>query len=178
MKKLIYLVLLFLTFLNAKAQHNPNVEDLNALFTAIQKTPSYKKLLKGNKAYQQLYDEVKLKIENADERTTFKQLALLVSAINDNHLGFYRTPDTTLKPVFISLPLNVDSLKKQLIPKDKSDLEGIYYASNHEFGLFASGDKSYQIVSLKNGVLMGELFQTFITVTICSYTQASQYLTI
>ena len=84
----------------------------------------------------------------------------MVSAINDNHLGFYRTPDTTLKPVRISLPLNTDSLKKQLQQKNIAALEGIFYASNHEFGLFASGDKTYKIISLTNGVLMAEVFHT------------------
>ncbi|MFN0255365.1 S41 family peptidase [Pedobacter ureilyticus] len=163
MKKLVYLFLFLLaganTF-NAFAQKDINHADLEALYTAIQKTPSYKKLLKGDKSYEQLYEDVKLKIADADEKQVFWQLSRLVSAVNDNHLGFYRTPDTTLKPVRISLPVNTDSLKKQLQQKDKDALEGIYYASNHEFGLFASGDRTYKMISLANGILMAEVFHT------------------
>ncbi|GAB1463576.1 S41 family peptidase [Pedobacter sp.] len=163
MKKLVYLFLFFVVgsnVFNAFAQKDTNQADLEALYTAIQKTPSYKKLLKRDKAYQKLYEDVKLKIVDADEKQTFRQLSRLVSAINDNHLGFYRTPDTTLKPIRISLPVNTDSLKKQLQQKNKGALEGIYYASNHEFGLFASGDKTYKMISLANGVLMAEVFHT------------------
>lgn len=163
MKKLVCLFVLLLLGANASnvfAQNEINQQDLEALYNAIQKTPSYKKLLKGDKTYQQLYEDVKLKIINADEKQTFIQLSRLVSAINDNHLGFYRTPDTTLKPVRISLPINTDSLKNQLRQKNKNDVEGIYYSSNHEFGLFASGDKTYKMISLTNGILMAELFRT------------------
>lgn len=163
MKKLVYLFLFFVVgsnVFNAFAQKDTNQADLEALYTAIQKTPSYKKLLKRDKAYQKLYEDVKLKIIDTDEKQTFRQLSRLVSAINDNHLGFYRTPDTTLKPIRISLPVNTDSLKKQLQQKNKGALEGIYYASNHEFGLFASGDKTYKMISLANGVLMAEVFHT------------------
>lgn len=163
MKKLVYLFLFFVVgsnVFNAFAQKDRNQADLEALYTAIQKTPSYKKLLKRDKAYQKLYEDVKVKIVDADEKQTFRQLSRLVSAINDNHLGFYRTPDTTLKPIRISLPVNTDSLKKQLKQKNKGALEGIYYASNHEFGLFASGDKTYKMISLANGVLMAEVFHT------------------
>lgn len=163
MKKIVYVFLLLVGMLSTQilvAQQNPNQADLEALYTAIQKTPSYKKLVKGNKGYQQLYENVKQKIADADEKQTFKQLSRLVSAINDNHLGFYRTPDTTLKPVYISLPLNTDSLKKLLQLKDENALEGIYYASNHGFGLYANGDKAYQMVSLTNGILIAEIFHT------------------
>ncbi len=163
MKKIVYVFLLLVGMLSTQilvAQQNPNQADLEALYTAIQKTPSYKKLLKGNKDYQQLYENVKQKIVDADEKQTFKQLSRLVSAINDNHLGFYRTPDTTLKTAYISLPLNIDSLKKLLQLKDENALEGIYYASNHEFGLYANGDKAYQMVSLTNGILIAEIFHT------------------
>lgn len=161
MKKLIYLLLLFLTSLNAKAQHNPNLEDLNALFAAIQKTPSYKKLLKGDKAYQQLYEDVKLKIVDADEKQAFRQLSRLVSAVNDNHLGFYRTPDTALKTFYSSMTLEkTASLTKRLQDKPESDLEGIYYANNQQFGLCTNGDKTYQIVSLAKGFIIAEIFHT------------------
>lgn len=164
MKKILYtFLLLFGVTLHVSkviAQENQNQTDLEVLYAAIQKTPSYKKLLKGDKTYQLLHEDVKLKIVDADEKQTFKQLSRLISAINDNHLGFYRTPDTTLKPVFISLPLNTDSLKNQLQQKDINALEGIYYASNHQFGLFANGDNTYQMVSLTNGVLMAEVFHT------------------
>lgn len=141
------------------AQENLNQIDLEALYAAIQKTPSYKKILKGDKTYQQLYEDVKQKIVDTDEKQTFRQLSRLVSAINDNHLGFYRTPDSTIKAVYISLPINTDSLKKQLQQKAKNSLEGIYYVGNHEFGLYANGD-AHQIVSLANGVLMAEIFHT------------------
>ncbi len=165
MKKILYtFLLLFGVTLHVSksiAQENQNQADLEALYTAIQKTPSYKNQLKGDKAYQQLYEDVKLKIVDADEKQAFRQLSRLVSAINDNHLGFYRTPDTALKTLYSSVILdNRDSLRRRLQQKPESDLEGVYYASNQQFGLYAKGDNAYQIVSLAKGFVTAEIFYT------------------
>ncbi|RZJ73154.1 MAG: hypothetical protein EOO47_22210 [Flavobacterium sp.] len=164
MKKLVYLLLLLSVgsiALKTYAQKDVNQVDLEVLYAAIQKTPSYKKLLKGEKAYQQLYEDVKLKITAADERQAFRQLSRLVSAVNDNHLGFYRTPDTALKTFYSSVILdNRDSLRKRLQQKPESDLEGIYYANKQQFGLCAMGDNAYQIVSLAKGFVIAEIFYT------------------
>lgn len=159
MKKLIYVLFLFLG-VAARGQKNQNVEDLDFLYQALEKTPSFKKLKKGDKNYQQLYDEIKQKIAEADEKETFKQLSRLIIAINDNHLAFYRTPDTTLKVPYLSLSINPDSLQKELSLKQNNVLEGIYYLNGREFGLYANKSGTYYMASLANNILIGEFFIT------------------
>lgn len=160
MKPSICTLLISLLGLAAFAQQDQNQTDLNALYQAIQKMPSYKKLLKGDANYQQIYEDVKGKIKDADEKTTFKQLSRLIYPINDNHLGFYRTPDSVLKVAYVSLPINTDSLRKQLVQKDKNELEGIYYMGEYDFGLYTTDQQHYKMVLLKNGVLMSEIIKT------------------
>jgi len=160
MKTSICTFLISLLGLVGFAQQDQNQADLDALYQAIQKMPSYKKLLKGNAGYQQLYEEVKGKVKDADEKTTFKELSRLLYAINDNHLGFYRTPDSTLKAAYVSLPINTDSLKIQLAQKGKDELEGIYHLGEHDFGLYTTDQQHYKMVLLKNGILMSEIIKT------------------
>ena len=59
MKTSICILLISLLGLAAFAQQDQNQTDLDALYQAIQKMPSYKKLLKGDASYQRLYEEVK-----------------------------------------------------------------------------------------------------------------------
>lgn len=160
MKTSICTLLISLLGLVAFAQQDQNQQDLDALYQAIKKMPSYKKLVKGDADYQQLYEEVKEKVKDADEKTTFKQLSRLIYPINDNHLGFYRTPDSTLKAAYFTLPINIDSLRKQLAQKDKNELEGIYYMGDYEFGLYTTDQQQYKLVLLKNGILMSEITKT------------------
>ena len=160
MKISICTLLISLLGLVAFAQQDQNQQDLDALYQAIQKMPSYKKLLKGDANYQRLYEEVKGKVKDADEKTTFKQLSRLIYPINDNHLNFYRTPDSTLKSAYVTLPINIDSLKKQLALKDKNELEGIYYMGDYDFGLYTTDQQHYKLVLLKNGILMSEIIKT------------------
>lgn len=160
MRTSICTLLISLLGLAAFAQQDQNQTDLDALYQAIQKMPSYKKLLKGDANYQRLYEEVKEKVKDADEKTTFKQLSRLIYSINDNHLGFYRTPDSTIKAAYVTLPINIDSLRKQLALKDKNELEGIYYMGDYEFGLYTTDQQHYKLVLLKNGILMSEIIKT------------------
>ncbi|MNK10153.1 Peptidase family S41 [compost metagenome] len=165
MKKVFYtFLLLFGVTLHVSksiAQENQNQADLEALYTAIQKTPSYKKQLKGDKAYQQLYEDVKLNIAKAGEIEAFRQLSKLVSAINDNHLGFYRTPDTALKMSYFLMGQDKPGdIMKRVRPKFESDLEGVYFAYNRPYGLYAKGDKVYQVMNLVDGFIMAEIFHT------------------
>ncbi|WP_162796038.1 S41 family peptidase [Pedobacter nanyangensis] len=160
MKNLSCTLIIVLLGLVAFAQQDQNQADLEALYQAVQKMPSYKKLLKGKSNYQQLYQEVKKKLKDADERTAFMQLSRLLYFINDNHLGFYRTPDSALKTAYVTLPVNIDSLRKQLAQKDKNELEGIYYMGDYDFGLYTTDQQHYKLILLKNGILMGEIIKT------------------
>lgn len=160
MKNLSCTLIIVLLGLVAFAQQDQNQADLEALYQAVQKMPSYKKLLKGKSNYQQLYQEVKEKLKDADERTAFMQLSRLLYFINDNHLGFYRTPDSALKTAYVTLPVNIDSLRKQLAQKDKNELEGIYYMGDYDFGLYTTDQQHYKLILLKNGILMGEIIKT------------------
>lgn len=91
MKKLICAILL-IPFI-ANAQTNCNCEaDLDALYAAVQKMPSYKNQYKGSKKleYQQLYNNLKPRAAKAfDSFTCYKVLTEMLFPITDNHLGFW-----------------------------------------------------------------------------------------
>jgi hypothetical protein len=164
MKKIVY-AFLFLTVIALQAQkgvaqENQNQADLNELYSALQQTPSYKKLKKNDKSYAALYDDLKSKIVHADDKSAFKLLSKLLIAINDNHLGLYSTPDSSRKSSLVKISINTDSLKNELQLKHVDSLEGIYYSGESELGIYANSPNSYFLISLVNGALLGELFKT------------------
>ncbi len=164
MKKLICFFLIlatgFLGFDRVAAQQNANQADLEALYAALKKTPSYKKLKKGGGDYLKLYDEVKSEISDVDNEQAFRLLSKLIIDINDNHLAFYRTPDSTRKMHYNYVDLNLDSIKQQLKLKHKDSIEGIYYSANTEIGIYAKSPGEYCLIGLENRALFGELFKT------------------
>jgi hypothetical protein len=164
MKKTLNAFLLFIVITlqiqKGIAQQNLNQADLKELYNALQQIPSYKKLKKNDKSYAALYDGLKSKIVDADDKSAFKLLSKLLIAINDNHLGLYSTPDSTRKSNLVKISVNTDSLKKELQLKHVDSLEGLYYSGKNELGIYANSPNNFFLVSLANSAILAELFKT------------------
>ncbi len=154
MKKWILILTGILSFNTLFAQ-NSNEADIDALYNAITQTKSYKDQLKNNKAYYQLYSELKRTLTDTNEFEAFKQLYRLIAPLKDNHLGFYRTPDTVHKWPAIKAKFNLENLKNAPI----DSLEGIYYVQGSEFAIYRTAQE-YHIANVKTGLLSGYIFKT------------------
>lgn len=146
----------------SNAQTNKYLTDLAALKSILQKTPSYKAQIKGDKLflYNALYNRLASdSTNNPDSYNYFYNLAQLIFPLRDNHLGFYQLPnynnfktkesiDSFLRTKeFLNYPtceINIDSLKIELTQKPADSIEGIYhYGQFYSVGLFKSSDKKY-----------------------------------
>jgi len=161
MKIILSLAFFFITTI-VQAQHSTYLADLDALRAILQKTPSYKAQVKGNRlaAYDTLYNELAADTTAAlGSYHYFFNLARLFFPLRDNHLGFYqlanwdhfRNKDSIARYVttqeFASYPkydINIDSLKNELAKKPADSIEGIYhYGKFYSVGLFKSTPKEY-----------------------------------
>src|SRR6187549_2339790 len=93
------LLIFFLTilFISSKAQTgNTYQADLTELKNILQKTPSYKDQIKGQKliSYNSLFEKLlRDTVKNASDYRYFYNLAQLFFPIRDNHLTFYQIPN-------------------------------------------------------------------------------------
>lgn len=136
--------------------------DLAALRSVLQKTPSYKTQIKGERlsSYNALYSRLTADTAaNPDSYQYFYNLAQLLFPIRDNHLAFYQLPDynnfkskTSIDSFVVTkefydypyLPIDIDSLKKELNKKPGDSVEGIYhYDRFYSVGLFKTSEKEY-----------------------------------
>lgn len=159
MKKF-YFTLLGLISFTCFAQQTNNIADLDFLYQAIKKTPSYKSQLKSNENYALLYQELKENLSDTDELAVYKKLYQLIAPIKDNHFGFYKIADTSIKPRPTVLNLDIDSLKQVLKQKPINDLEGLYESDKHEFAVFKSAKNEYSILYLKSKIVTGFIIET------------------
>jgi hypothetical protein len=166
-------VLIFLTGL-LKAQTNTYFEDLAALKSILQKTPSFKAQIKGKKRdnYINLFNRLSL-ASGLNSYEYFYNLSQLLFPLRDNHLGFYQLPDynnfktkETIDSFIVTkdfylyptYEINIDSLKIELAKKPADSIEGIYhYDKFYSVGLFRSGDREYIGVVLDSNI---KLWQT------------------
>lgn len=171
-------ILLALTFsfviITLQAQvTNPFVTDLTALRSILQKTPSYKDQIAGNKlsAYDSLYERLladTAAIVVQDNYRYFLNLAQLFYPIRDNHLAFYQIPDFNnfkgkenidrfvASKEFSAHPkcdIDIDSLKAALATRPAESVEGIYhYDKYYSVGLFKSGPREYTGVVMDSDI--------------------------
>ena len=136
--------------------------DLAALQSALQKTPSYKTQIKGEKvaAYSSLYERLAAdSVANPNSFQYFYNLAQLLFPLRDNHLAFYQLPNytsfrnKTSIDSFVAtkefsdyphLSIDIDSLKEELNMKPLDSVEGIYhYDRFYSVGLFKTSEKEY-----------------------------------
>jgi hypothetical protein len=149
MKKARYLIIACFFVIPVKAQTIDYIADADKLYAVLQKTPSYRAQIKGDKEvqYKQVFEQVKKDLINA--KTGFDRyyiLSQLLAPLKDNHLFFYQVPameissqmfkDTTFiktyraSAAFKEYPrsgIKLDSLEKLLKGKAIDDVEGIYY---------------------------------------------------
>jgi hypothetical protein len=151
MKKALILTLLaaFLTSL-CSAQSGEFRDDLEKLYETLQKTPSFKDQIKGQKRkeYDHLFEHLKNEPIKSNPFDSLFKLSQLLWPVKDNHLGLYQLPDkksvasksdtgNTIKSANVPrikrypvVTADLDSLEKQLLAKPVSDVEGIYYNSD------------------------------------------------
>lgn len=169
--------ILFLTCLTcanlvfSQSSTNQYTADLDKLYAVLQQTPSYKAQVKGEAQvrYRQLYDSLrKLDSSQFSSWDYFTSLSKLFFPIRDNHLGFYELFDnahfadtasyrkfrTALEQQdYLTVSLNTDSLRKILLTKPETEVEGIYhYDKYYAFGLYKSGTNEYTGVILNSEI--------------------------
>lgn len=161
MKRIIFSFLLLLGA-TVKAQEEKNIADLDFLYQAIQKTPSYKDQLKGDKSYQQLYQNLRKDVKFADDFEIYQKLLQLIYPIKDNHLGLYRKPDSIYKFEYLKPSIDLVELEKKYATFPKDSIEGIYYSYDGKYKLVLYlKDNLYYLQSLNNGYIDAILKPTF-----------------
>lgn len=169
--RIILVIAFYLFVIASNGQINTYLADLAALKFVLQKTPSYKSQIKGNKQalFNTLYE--RLASDTTSNPHSFKyfyNLSQLVFPLKDNHLGFYqiaaydniknkeRIDSFIGTKEFLDYPtfhINIDSLKNVLAKKPADSVEGIYsYGKFYSVGLFKRVDKEYVGVIIDSDV--------------------------
>jgi hypothetical protein len=185
MRILVVFIVFLLSTSVSQAQTNAYLADLATLKSILQKTPSYKAQVKGEKRslYNALYDRlVSDSIHTPTNYGYFYNLAQLLFPLRDNHLGFYQVPnysnfkdkesisryvETKAFLEYPSYTINIDSLKEALGKKPADSIEGIYhYDTFYDVGLFKKSNNEYVGVVVnstinlwKNGQIAIHLYQ-------------------
>ncbi len=169
--RIILVVVFYLFVIASNGQINTYLEDLAALKFVLQKTPSYKSQIKGDKQalFNSLYE--RLASDTTSNPHSFKyfyNLSQLIFPLKDNHLGFYqiaaydnfknkeRIDSFIGTKEFLDYPtfhINIDSLKNELAKRPADSVEGIYnYDRFYSVGLFKRVDKEYVGVIIDSDV--------------------------
>ncbi len=159
MKKLLSILLFFALTLQLKAQEQQNIADLDFLYQAIKQLPSYKDQLKNDASYTQLYQQLQKEMNTADDFEVFKKLAQLIYPIKDNHLGFYRSADSTYKFKFLKAELPTADLIKKLEQTPKDSIEGLYYFGTKKYIIFQKAGPEYHVQSVESGIITAILIK-------------------
>jgi hypothetical protein len=146
--KLLLIFILTVFFISAQAQTSRLYQtDLTELYTILQKTPSYKDQIKGqkridyNRLFQKLLND---SVNNISAYKYFYNLAQLFFPIRDNHLAFYQIANFPSPSDFPSFSGNLDSLKSALSKRPLDSIEGIYhYDTYYTVGLFKTDKTAY-----------------------------------
>ncbi|TCS84646.1 peptidase S41-like protein [Anseongella ginsenosidimutans] len=153
---------LFLWTFGLNAQTTTYLNDLAALKSILERTPSFKAQIKGEKlaSYRDLYGSLASDtVSDPDSYQYFYHLSQLLFPLKDNHLGFYRVHDFekfkdkesidkfAATKEFLAYPqceVNIDSLKAALTRKPAESIEGIYHFGKfYDVGVFRSNDREY-----------------------------------
>jgi len=159
MKKIIFAFLLILNTVVVIAQEDKNIADLDFLYQAIQQTPSYKDQLKGDKKYQQLYETLRKDLKTTDDFEVFQKLAQLISPLRDNHLGFWRKPDSSYNYIPHQYQIDSTSIVNKYINNAIDSIEGIYQSGKVKYVIRLEKGNEYQIIDLSTGNLTAILYK-------------------
>ena len=169
--KLLQLFFLTIFFISSQAQTSKTYQtDLTELQNILQKTPSYKDQIKGQKLidYNSLFEKLLSDtVKNVSDYKYFYNLAQLFFPISDNHLSFYQTANFPNEASFPTFRGNVDSLKSVLKVKSLDSIEGIYYYDKYyTVGLYKATNTEYigvvlnsKIPNWKKGQIAIHLYQ-------------------
>lgn len=169
--RIVLVVVFYLFVIASNGQINTYLEDLATLKFVLQKTPSYKSQIKGDKQalFNSLYERLASDTtSNPHSFNYFYNLSQLIFPLKDNHLGFYQIAayDNFKKKdridsfigtkEFLDYPtfhINIDSLKNVLAKRPADSVEGIYnYGKFYSVGLFKRVDKEYVGVIIDSDV--------------------------
>lgn len=144
-----------LTAFNIRAQEIKNIADLDFLYKSIKATPSYKDQLKNDKAYQQLYERLRKDLNIADDLEVYQKLLQLIYPIKDNHLSFYRKPDSTFKFSDLKPSFDLKEMEAKYKSTPKDSLEGFYYNYNGDtrYIVFKQSETAYYLQNLTTGIV-------------------------
>ncbi|HMI02034.1 MAG TPA: S41 family peptidase [Pedobacter sp.] len=151
-----------LTADNIDAQEVQNIADLDFLYKSIKTLPSYRDQLKNDTAYRQLYERIRKDLTSNDEFEVYQKLLQLIYPIKDNHLGFYRKPDSTFRFKYLRLKTDPTELEAKFKNYPKDSLEGIYFRSNadEKYVVFRQKENLYYLQNLKTGLVEALLNKT------------------
>ncbi len=161
MKKLISLLLLFIAF-NVRAQEQQNIADLDALYQFIQRVPSYKAQVKNDRSYRELYETLRLNLKSSDDFFVYQQLLKLIYPLKDNHLGFYRKPDSTYKFDYFKPTINNAEVENKYLSTPSDSIVGLYYSLNgkNKAVVFEHSPGVFYLQNLTTGIVEAILTQT------------------
>ncbi len=163
MKIGLLLTLFFFQFIDATAQEQKNIADLDFLYQKIQSLPSYKDQLKDNPAYAALYERVRGSLNTTDDFEVYQKLVQLISPLKDNHLGLYHSSDTSYRFKYINPKTDLLALEKKFGSSPKDSIEGIYYMGfnkDYRYVLYSHAKNVYYLQSLQKGYLEAILYKT------------------
>jgi hypothetical protein len=162
MKKIILMVLMTLTVISAEAQEAQNIADLDFLYKSIQELPSFKDQLKNDKGYRQTYERLRRELSSSDEFDVYQRLLQLIYPIRDNHLGFWRKPDSSVRFNYIKLPIELKELETKFKTSSKDSIEGFYYSVNggQKCAIFKQSEGVYYLQNLNSGIVEAILNQS------------------
>jgi len=154
MAKYIFIILLVI---GAKSygQEQLNIADLDFLYQAIQKTPSYKDQLKNDDSYRRLYEDLRQNLKTTNDFEAYQKLAQLIYPVNDNHLGFYRNADSAYKFQYLKPKIDSAALQSKFKGYPADSVEGIYtdYKGVNKYVVYKNELNSYYLQNLKFGAV-------------------------
>lgn len=126
--KMLLLVLFFFAVVErTSAQEAENIADLDFLYKSIHQLPSYKKQLKNDTSYQRLYERIRKDLKSGDEFEVYQRLLELIYPIKDNHLGFYKKPDSVVKFKYLKPEIDLAQMESKFKNYPIDSLEGVYF---------------------------------------------------
>ena len=162
MKKIIFLLLSAFVIQQVRAQEQQNIADLDALYEAIQKVPSYKAQLKNDRSYHELYESLRKDLKSADDFIIYQQLLKLIYPLKDNHLGFYRKPDSAYKFTYLKPPIDAVAMEQKYVGFKNDTIVGVYHSLNGKYKavIYAQSPGVFYMQNLGTGVVEAILTQT------------------
>lgn len=121
-------------------------DDLQVLYDAVKKTPSYKDQITGQRKaeYDLQFERLKIASVKLNAFDSLYKLSSLLWPIKDNHLGFYQVSnkEISLRKRYPLLGMNLDSLEQQLLLKPLNSAEGVYYQGDRfKIGVYSTSNK-------------------------------------